>query len=119
MRAFYKKFKNPSLTPQNHTNFKRARAEYRRALNEARRNAWENFCKKETSPFGKTKDFDFANYFDPTLEVFPTMLTGSDHTRLDILKHLTSTLFGPSSTPILPPTSHSLNQEPPFSFLEL
>ena len=45
VRALYKKSKLPASTQEDTQRFKKARAIYRKALNEAKRAAWTRFCR--------------------------------------------------------------------------
>ena len=118
VRALYKKSKQPNSLQEDTTKFKKARALYRKALNEAKRAAWTNFCRAEQNPFGKTKKLAFGKFLDSSLEVLPGM-SAEPHSRLDILKFITSSLFGPSThVPNIPITSPQTTQ-PLFTLNEL
>ena len=118
LKALYKRTKQPFSTPQDILNFKRERALYQKAINNSKREAWDKFCRAESNPFGKTKQYAFNNFFDSTLQVLPDMNV-TPHSRLDVLKFLTSKLFGPSvSVPPLFSVSPSRTQNP-FTLSEI
>ena len=118
MHASYKKSKSQYSTEQDIINFKQSRAEYRKAVREAKQEAWTKFCSAESNPFGKTKKFAFDRFLDLSLQVMPDMGV-APHSRLDILSRITTSLFRPSQHFPHFLLTTTLNNQPLFTQKEL
>ena len=118
MRALYKKTKSQHSTEHDTLNFKKSGTKYRKAVREAKREAWTKFCRAEDNPFGKAKKFAFDRFLDTSLQVMSDMDV-APHSRLDILSHITTSLFEPSKHLPHFPLSTTLKIQPLFTQKEL
>lgn len=117
VKALYRKSKLSSSTEEDKLHYKRERALYKKAILEAKRSAWQDFCKKTRDPYGKTKKVAFQNFYRTELYALSESTTETQ-SRADFYTDLTTRIFGISEE-TQEPEINSVNSAPYFTEKEL
>lgn len=95
VRALYRRAKQMNAVQQDILRYKEARARYRKNILEAKKTAWEHFCRNIKDPFGKAKAYAFEEFYNK--ETYS--LANSQeitHSRENFYIELTTEIFGQS-----------------------
>lgn len=65
--TLYQKKISKYTTPQDTLDYRRGKADYKKAIIKAKQEAWTHICKKKTNPIGKVEKPAFENYLHTTM----------------------------------------------------